>query len=78
MKDQELKRKKRTQRDYSIGFKLRVASQVENGDYTYKQAQKEYGIQGRSTVLVWLRRYGNLNFILCTILKKLRLKKLSI
>jgi transposase len=25
---------------------------------TYKQAQKKFGIQGRSTVLVWLRRYG--------------------
>ncbi len=62
MKDQELKKEKRTQRDYSIGFKLRVVSQVENGDYTYKQAQKEYGIQGRSTVLVWLRRYGNLDW----------------
>lgn len=62
MKDQELKKEKRTQRDYSTGFKLRVVSQVENGDYTYKQAQKEYGIQGRSTVLVWLRRYGNLDW----------------
>lgn len=62
MKHQELKRVKRTQKDYSIGFKLRVVSQVENGDYTYKQVQKEYGIQGRSTVLVWLRRYGNLEW----------------
>ena len=62
MKHQELQREKRTQRDYSIAFKLRVVSQVENGDYTYKQAQKEYGIQGRSTVLVWLRRYGNLEW----------------
>ncbi|WP_260446992.1 IS3 family transposase [Chryseobacterium lactis] len=62
MKHQELKREKRTQRDYSIAFKLGVVSQVENGDYTYKQAQKEYGIQGRSTVLVWLRRYGNLEW----------------
>ena len=25
---------------------------------TYGQAQKKFGIQGRSTVLVWLRRYG--------------------
>ncbi len=29
---------------------------------TYKQAQKIYGIQGRSTVLVWLRKYGNLEW----------------
>ena len=25
---------------------------------TYKQAQAKYGIQGRSTVLVWLRKHG--------------------
>lgn len=25
---------------------------------TYKQAQRKFGIQGRSTVLVWLRKYG--------------------
>ena len=27
---------------------------------TYKQAQQRYGIQGRSTVLVWLRKYPGL------------------
>lgn len=62
MKDQEPTRKKRTQRDYTLGFKLQVVSQVEKGDFTYKQAQKYYGIQGRSTVLVWLRKYGNLDW----------------
>ncbi|WP_234976795.1 IS3 family transposase, partial [Tenacibaculum finnmarkense] len=30
--------------------------------YTYKQVQKVYGIQGRSTVLVWLRKYGTLDW----------------
>lgn len=46
---------KRTQRDYTLAFKLSVVDQVEKGDLTYKQAQERYGIQGRSTVLVWLR-----------------------
>ena len=44
---------KRTQKDYTLGFKLAVVEQVEKGDMTYKQAQKHYGIQGRSTVLTW-------------------------
>lgn len=57
----ELK-KKRSQRDYNLGFKLAVVSQVEKGEMTYKQAQKVYGIQGRSTVLVWLRKHGNLDW----------------
>lgn len=53
---------KRTQRDYSIAFKLAVVDQVEKGEMTYKQAQQRYGIQGRSTVLVWLRKHGRLDW----------------
>lgn len=53
---------KRTQRDYSLAFKLAVVDQVEKGEYTYKQAQDHYGIQGCSTVLVWLRKHGRLNW----------------
>lgn len=56
--------KKRTQRDYTLGFKLGVVEEVEKGSLTYKQAQKKYGIQGRSTVLVWLRKHGTLDWIL--------------
>lgn len=62
MKREEKPRKKRTQRDYNMGFKIAVIEQVEKGEMTYKQAQKAYGIQGRSTVLVWLRKYGNLDW----------------
>jgi transposase-like protein len=53
---------KRTQHDYNLGFKLALVSEVEKGNYTYKQIQKVYGIQGRSTVLVWLRKYGTLDW----------------
>ena len=62
MKKQTKTRSKRTQRDYTLGFKLSVVAQVENGDMTYKQAQQRYGIQGRSTVLVWLRKHGTLDW----------------
>ncbi|AXB20042.1 hypothetical protein DPF89_02402 [Salmonella enterica subsp. enterica serovar Napoli] len=53
---------KRTQRDYPLSFKIAVVEQVEKGEMTYKQAQQRYGIQGRSTVLVWLRKYGRLDW----------------
>tara|TARA_B110000014_G_scaffold229070_1_gene189755 strand:+ start:279 stop:677 length:399 start_codon:yes stop_codon:yes gene_type:complete len=53
---------KRTQRDYNLGFKLAVIEQVEKGEMTYKQAQAKYGIQGRSTVLTWLRKHGTLDW----------------
>ena len=55
-------RTKRSQRDYTLAFKLSVVEQVEKGELTYKQAQSKYGIQGRSTVLVWLRKYGRLGW----------------
>lgn len=53
---------KRTQRDYTLAFKLSVVEQVEKGELSYKQAQARYGIQGRSTVLVWLRKHGRLGW----------------
>jgi transposase-like protein len=53
---------KRTQRDYSLSFKLAVVEQVEKGEMTYRQAQERYGIQGCSTVLNWLRKYGRLDW----------------
>jgi transposase-like protein len=53
---------RRSQKDYSMAFKLTVISDVEKGNLTYKQAQTQYGIQGKSTVLVWLRKHGNLDW----------------
>jgi transposase-like protein len=62
MKETTNKRIKRTQRDYTLGFKLAVVVQVEKGEMTYRQAQAVYGIQGRSTVLKWLRKHGRLDW----------------
>ncbi len=62
MKEIETVCAKRTQRDYNLGFKLAVVEQIEKGELTYKQAQKLYGIQGRSTALVWLRKHGKLDW----------------
>lgn len=53
---------KRTQRDYSLAFKLQVVDEVEKGYLTWRQSQTKYGIQGRSTVLVWLRKHGTLDW----------------
>jgi transposase-like protein len=35
---------KRTQRDYTMAFKLAVVEQIEKGEITYKEAQSRYGI----------------------------------
>jgi transposase len=62
MEQSESKLVKRTQRDYGLAFKLQVIDEVEKGYCTYKEAQRKYGIQGRSTVLVWLRKHGRLDW----------------
>lgn len=62
MEEAENTRNRRSQRDYNLGFKLAVVDQVEKGEMTYKQAQNAYGIQGRSTVLTWLRKHGTLDW----------------
>ena len=41
MNNPEFKKERRSQRDYNLGFKLAVISQVEKGELTYKQAQKK-------------------------------------
>lgn len=45
-----------------MSFKLGVVDEVEKGQLSYKEAQRKYGIQGRSTVLVWLRKHGSLDW----------------
>lgn len=58
------RRIRRSQRDYTLAFKISVVEAVERGDHTWLQAQRKYGIQGKSTVLVWLRKLGTLDWTL--------------
>ncbi len=53
---------KRTRKDYSQAFKLQVVGQVERGELSTHQAKKKYGIQARSTVMQWLRKYGSFDW----------------
>ena len=48
----------RPNQQLSLPFKLAVVSEVGRGELSCKQAQRRYGIQGRSTVLTWCRRYA--------------------
>ncbi|MBD0779642.1 IS3 family transposase, partial [Maribacter sp. ANRC-HE7] len=53
MNDSESPYVKRTQKDYSMSFKLQLVSSIENGELTATQAVERYGIQARSTVTGW-------------------------
>ena len=61
---------RRTQRDYSLAFKLRIVDEVEKGELTRETARLKYGIQGKSTVLVWLRKHGRLDWKASNSMKK--------
>lgn len=53
---------RRKQSDYSITLKLQIVKEVEQGKISVSGAQRHYGIQGRSTVISWLRKYGNFDW----------------
>jgi transposase-like protein len=53
---------KRTQKDYSLTLKLQVVKEIEQGHLSTTSAQRKYGIQARSTVVAWLRKYGNFDW----------------
>jgi len=53
---------KRSQKDYSMSFKLGVVQEVESGILSVTGAKRKYGIQGRSTVVNWLRKYGTFDW----------------
>lgn len=62
MGKKEETRKKRSQRDYSMSFKMSVIVQIEKGGSDVSTSPRSLWDQGKSTVLVWLRKYGNLDW----------------
>lgn len=61
---------KRTQKDYTLAFKLQVVEEVENGELSQNAAQRKYGILGNATILTWLRKHGRLNWYKNTAMAK--------
>ena len=53
---------KRSQKDYSMSFKLEVVKEIESGLISTSGAKRKYGIQARSTVVNWLRKYGTFDW----------------
>ena len=59
MEETKHKYVKRTQRDYSMPFKLSVVQEVERTGIGVCAVARKYGIQSETTVTTWLRKYGN-------------------
>ena len=53
---------KRTQRDYTLTFKLNVVKEIETGESSIVEVCLKYGIQSRSTISTWLRKYGTFDW----------------
>ena len=53
---------KRTQRDYTLSMKLQIVGEIEQGHLSVTAAARRYGIQSRSTVVKWLRKYGSFDW----------------
>jgi transposase-like protein len=43
-------------------FKLQIVQEIERGQLTVTEAAKKYGIQNRTTVVKWLRKFGNFDW----------------
>jgi len=56
---QESRYVKRTQKDYSMSFKLQIVQEIELGNLSTTEATKKYSIQCRKTVVEWLKKFGN-------------------
>jgi transposase-like protein len=60
-KHEETRYVKRTQKD-SMSFKLQIVQEIERGQLTVTESTKTYGIQNRTTVVKWLRKFGNFDW----------------
>jgi transposase len=61
-KQEETRYVKRTQKDYSMSFKLQIVQEIERGQLTVTESTKTYGIQNRTTVVNWLKKFGNFDW----------------
>lgn len=61
-KDAKREHVKRSQKDYTMSFKLQVIGEIERGEISRAAAKSKYGIQGNTTILTWLRKYGTFDW----------------
>jgi transposase-like protein len=61
-KHEETRYVKRTQKDYTMSFKLQIVQEIERGELSTHAACRKYGIQARSTIVQWLRKFGNFDW----------------
>lgn len=63
MEEKEKKYVKRTQKDYSMSFKLSVVREIETTEIGLCAIARKYGIQSELTVRRWMEKYGTFDWI---------------
>jgi|WetSurMetagenome_2_1015567.scaffolds.fasta_scaffold199645_1 transposase len=53
----------RTFYKYSLAFKQKVVSEIEDGKLTLQEARKLYGIGGGNSIQQWIRKLGKLHLL---------------
>lgn len=62
MEKQENKYVKRTQKDYSMSFKMSVVREYEEGKVSLGELSRKYGIQGSHTIRQWINKFGTFDW----------------
>lgn len=58
-----MKQIQRTIKRYSISFKQKVISEIENGKLTKSEAQRIYGIGSSTSIEKWIKKFGKLHLL---------------
>ena len=53
---------KRTQKGYTMSFKLQVVQEIEQRRISTYEVCRKYGIQSLSTIVGWLRKFGDFDW----------------
>ena len=61
-KEQIRSYEKHTQKDYSMSLKMQIVQEIERGELSTLGACRKYGVQARSTIMSWLRKFGNFDW----------------
>lgn len=61
MEEKDFQYVRRSQKDYSVSFKLSIVEEVQSGHLSQEQARLKYGIQGSDTIRRWIQKYGILD-----------------
>jgi hypothetical protein len=62
MEDQEFRSKIKAPGKYSVAFKRKVVNEYSKGLLNKAQLRAKYDIGGKSIILLWCQKYGNLQY----------------